>query len=91
MNAKQTSAGNPGAIIVSTPPDEINGGDPVPLSHACRLVTMAYDQRYLVMISPTLIEEIKYRAWTTDRKLRHASYKGLRELADAIDVYQLPD
>jgi hypothetical protein len=39
--------GQAGAIITITPPDEINGGDPVPVSHPCRLVTMAYDQRYI--------------------------------------------
>jgi len=27
--------------------------------------------------------EIEYRAWTHDRKLRHASYKGLREVQDS--------
>lgn len=40
----------------------------------------------LVMTSPTLIAEIEYRAWTDDGKLRHASYKGLRERQDNADV-----
>ncbi|MBB4231008.1 ATP-dependent DNA ligase [Rhizobium mongolense] len=33
-----------------------------------------------VWVQPTLIAEIERRAWTHDEKLRHASYKGLRDL-----------
>jgi bifunctional non-homologous end joining protein LigD len=36
-----------------------------------------------------LIAEIVYRAWTDDGKLRHASYKGLRELQDNAEIYKL--
>lgn len=39
--------GQTGSIITTTPPDQIEGGDPVAAPHACRLVTMAYDQRYI--------------------------------------------
>ncbi|WP_446737876.1 ATP dependent DNA ligase [Rhizobium sp. CFBP 13726] len=35
------------------------------------------DKRNVVWIAPTLIAEIEYRAWTTNRQLRHASFKGL--------------
>lgn len=38
---------------------------------------------------PTLIAEIEYRAWTDDGKLRHASYKGLRDAADEAVVYEV--
>jgi bifunctional non-homologous end joining protein LigD len=41
----------------------------------------------LVLTTPTLIAEIEYRAWTQDKKLRHASFKGLREQQDNADVY----
>ncbi|MBB3289025.1 ATP-dependent DNA ligase [Rhizobium sp. BK347] len=47
-------------------------------------------QRGVVWVQPTLIAEIEYRAWTDDGKLRHASYKGLRERQDNADVYRLP-
>lgn len=40
-------------------------------------------------ISPELVAEIAFRAWTDDGKLRHASYKGLREEADEASVFQL--
>ncbi|MGZ2383934.1 ATP-dependent DNA ligase [Rhizobium brockwellii] len=30
-------------------------------------------------MKPKLIAEIEHRAWTDDGKLRHASYKRLRE------------
>jgi bifunctional non-homologous end joining protein LigD len=46
-------------------------------------------KRKAVWLQPTLIAEIDYRAWTSDGKLRHASYKGLRERQDNADVYQL--
>ncbi|MBB5661862.1 ATP-dependent DNA ligase [Rhizobium leguminosarum] len=43
----------------------------------------------VVWVEPTLIAEIEFRAWTTDGKLRHPSYKGLRERQDNADVFQL--
>jgi bifunctional non-homologous end joining protein LigD len=43
----------------------------------------------VVWIRPTLIAEIAFRAWTVDQKLRHASYKGLREVQDNAAVYKL--
>jgi bifunctional non-homologous end joining protein LigD len=41
------------------------------------------------MVQPTLVAEIEYRAWTHDGKLRHASYKGLREVQDNAAVYEV--
>ncbi|WP_320109556.1 non-homologous end-joining DNA ligase [Bosea sp. NBC_00550] len=41
-------------------------------------------------LKPALVAEVEYRAWTDDRKLRHASFKGLREEADEASVYELP-
>ncbi len=46
-------------------------------------------RKNLVWVQPTLIAEIEYRAWTRDGKLRHASYKGLREVQDNAAVYDL--
>ncbi len=43
----------------------------------------------IIWVEPTLIAEIEFRAWTGDDKLRHASYKGLRERQDNADVYKL--
>ena len=43
----------------------------------------------IVFAQPTLIAEIEYRAWTDDGKLRHASYKGLREVQDNAAVYEI--
>lgn len=40
-------------------------------------------------VEPMLVAEIEFRAWTSDGMLRHASYKGLREQADADDVYEV--
>jgi bifunctional non-homologous end joining protein LigD len=42
-----------------------------------------------VFAQPALIAEIEFRGWTDDGNLRHASYKGLREIQDNAAVYQL--
>ncbi|NEI24118.1 ATP-dependent DNA ligase [Rhizobium leguminosarum] len=46
-------------------------------------------KRQVVWQQPTLIAEIAYRGWTGDRKLRHSSFKGLRELQDDAALYDL--
>ncbi|MBX5132413.1 ATP-dependent DNA ligase [Rhizobium lentis] len=43
----------------------------------------------IVWVQPTLIAEIEFRAWTSDGKLRHPSYKGLRERQDNAEVFRL--
>lgn len=48
-------------------------------------------KRRVTWLQPTLIAEVEYRAWTTNGKLRHAAYKGLRELQDNADVYRIGD
>ncbi|MBY5785305.1 ATP-dependent DNA ligase [Rhizobium leguminosarum] len=47
------------------------------------------DRKGAIFVKPKLIAEIEYRAWTDDGKLRHASYKGLRDAADEVVVYEL--
>ncbi|EJB02860.1 DNA polymerase LigD-like ligase domain-containing protein [Rhizobium leguminosarum bv. trifolii WSM597] len=46
-------------------------------------------KRNAVFVRPKLVAEIEYRAWTHDGKLRHASYKGLRDPADHSDLYEV--
>ncbi|TAZ38473.1 non-homologous end-joining DNA ligase [Rhizobium ruizarguesonis] len=46
-------------------------------------------KRNAVFIDPKLVAEIEYRAWTHDGKLRHPSFKGLREEQDSAAVYEL--
>lgn len=53
--------------------------------------TVAVDKKGVVFAQPTLIAEIEFRAWTDDGKLRHASYKGLREVQDNAAIYKLGD
>jgi bifunctional non-homologous end joining protein LigD len=48
-----------------------------------------FGRRKVTWLQPTLIAEIEYRAWTSDGKLRHAAYKGLRERQDNADVYRI--
>jgi bifunctional non-homologous end joining protein LigD len=49
----------------------------------------AVDRKGAIFVKPKLIAEIEYRAWTDDGKLRHASYKGLRDVQDNAAVYDL--
>lgn len=46
-------------------------------------------EKGVVWLKPKLAAEIAYRGWTHDEKLRHASFKGLRERADEATVYRL--
>jgi bifunctional non-homologous end joining protein LigD len=43
----------------------------------------------LVFTEPSLVAEVMFGAWTHDGKLRHTSFKGLREVADHAEVYDL--
>ncbi|WP_315858263.1 hypothetical protein [Rhizobium leguminosarum] len=36
-----------------------------------------------------MVAEVECRAWTDDGKLRHASYKGLREVQDHASIYEM--
>ncbi len=47
-------------------------------------------QKGIVWTRPNRIAEVAYRGWTGDNKLRHASYKGLRDVADEVSVLRLP-
>ncbi|MFA1676893.1 non-homologous end-joining DNA ligase [Rhizobium mongolense] len=40
-----------------------------------------------VFTKPLFVAEIEYRAWTDEGKLRHPSFKGIRERADDAGVY----
>lgn len=47
--------------------------------------------KHLVFAQPTLIAEIEFRGWTADGNLRHASFKGLREVQDNAAVFEISD
>lgn len=43
-------------------------------------------RRDLVFVRPELVAEVEFTAWSADRNLRHASFKGLREDKSAKQV-----
>jgi bifunctional non-homologous end joining protein LigD len=43
----------------------------------------------LVFTEPTLVAEVVFGGWTHDNKLRHTSFKGLREVADNAEIYTI--
>src|SRR5690606_34086620 len=47
--------------------------------------------RQVVAVSPELVAEVEYRAWTHTGTLRHASFKGLREEADSSQVFEMKE
>lgn len=52
-------------------------------------IAMPGQMRTYRWVRPELIAEITFRGWTDDGKLRHASYKGLREGADEATVFKM--
>ena len=54
------------------------------------VVSMKGRRKTYRWIAPALVAEIAFRGWTDDGKLRHASFKGLREEADEASVYEIP-
>lgn len=50
---------------------------------------VALKRRNAVFSRPLLVAEIEFRGWTADLKLRHASFKGLRDPADNNQVFQI--
>ncbi|PLU71390.1 hypothetical protein BMJ21_10010 [Sinorhizobium medicae] len=51
--------------------------------------SVALRRKGAVFVRPLLVAEVEYRAWTEDDKLRHPSFKGLRERADDATVFSL--
>ncbi|AWI62473.1 hypothetical protein AB395_00006851 (plasmid) [Sinorhizobium fredii CCBAU 45436] len=52
---------------------------------------VALRRKGAVFVRPLLVAEVEYRAWTEDEKLRHPSFKGIRERADDATIYSLDD
>jgi bifunctional non-homologous end joining protein LigD len=50
---------------------------------------VAIKRKAVVWTQPILPAEIEFRGWTNDGKLRHSSYKGLREDADAGEIFRM--
>ncbi len=51
--------------------------------------SVALGRKGAVFTLPLLLADIEYRAWTEDEKLRHPSFKGIRERADEAAVFNL--
>ncbi|NKQ87467.1 hypothetical protein C3Y91_24600 [Rhizobium sp. UPM1133] len=53
------------------------------------VVNLGRKKRDAVYVKPLLVAEIEFRAWTSDGKLRHASFKGLHDPDDEPSVFEL--
>lgn len=49
----------------------------------------ALKRKGAVFTKPLLVAEVEYRAWTEDEKVRHPSFKGIRERSDNASVFNL--
>ncbi|MGO4440142.1 hypothetical protein [Rhizobium sp. RAF56] len=58
-------------------------------SHQTAEIQVEQNRQSVAWIKPTLIAEIAFRAWSSDLKLRHTSYKGLREVQDNSAVFKI--
>jgi bifunctional non-homologous end joining protein LigD len=47
------------------------------------------NEKGLIFCAPDPVAEIEFRRWTGDRKLRHASFKGLRDRPDNAKVFRI--
>ncbi|SDA39641.1 bifunctional non-homologous end joining protein LigD [Sinorhizobium sp. NFACC03] len=52
---------------------------------------VALKRKGAVFARPLLVAEIEYRAWTQDGKLRHPSFKAVREMNGLVEVCELDD
>lgn len=53
------------------------------------LPVIAIERKRAVFARPLLVADIEYRAWTQDGKLRHPSFKGVREMEGPSEVYEI--
>jgi bifunctional non-homologous end joining protein LigD len=61
------------------------GRDDAPL-----VAVPAEDARTAHWVDPIHVVEVEYTSWTSDSRLRHPSYKGLRDDLDVEDVVREP-
>lgn len=50
---------------------------------------VALKHKGAIFAEPLLIAEVEYRAWTQDWRLRHPSFKGVREMGGSQDIHEL--
>ncbi|WP_082566311.1 MULTISPECIES: non-homologous end-joining DNA ligase [unclassified Ensifer] len=50
---------------------------------------VALKRKGAVFARPLLVADVEYRAWTQDGKLRHPSFKGVREMEGPTEVFEI--
>ncbi|UFX10120.1 non-homologous end-joining DNA ligase [Sinorhizobium meliloti] len=56
---------------------------------ATKTPAVSLRRKNAVFTEPVLVAEVEYRAWTDDGKLRHASFKGIRQREDEASVFDM--
>ncbi len=56
---------------------------------ATKTPAVSLRRKNAVFTEPVLVAEVEYRAWTDDGKLRHASFKGIRQREDEASVFDV--
>lgn len=54
---------------------------------ATKLPAVALRKKGAVFVERVLVADVEYRAWTDEGKIRHASFKGIRQPADDAIVF----
>ncbi|WP_410176638.1 non-homologous end-joining DNA ligase [Sinorhizobium medicae] len=56
---------------------------------ATKTPAVSLRRKNAVFTEPVLVAAVEYRAWTDDGKLRHASFKGIRQREDEASVFDM--
>ena len=86
QNGKLTYAGLVGTGFSAKSGDDLKRKLDSIKTAAPAIASLAAKQKHAVWVRPVLVAEVAFRAWSDGRILRQASFKGLREDKEAVDI-----